>query len=86
MCRLPCFSLAVQDLGGCGVKNPVVHRLAHLPRVFTLQLAWRSNREEPASIAATLRTLDEQVGRVAGGACTCVSACCLACTRTPMPC
>ncbi len=31
------------------------------PRVFTLQLAWESQREEPGNIAATLAALSERV-------------------------
>ncbi|PSC67694.1 Inactive ubiquitin carboxyl-terminal hydrolase 54 isoform A [Micractinium conductrix] len=50
-----------EDNAGCGTKNSVVYSLGRLPRVFTLQLGWASQREEPAAIAATLRAVDEQV-------------------------
>ncbi len=47
--------------GGCNTRNPVVHVLERAPRVFTLQLAWESQREEAGDIAATLAAVDEQV-------------------------
>jgi hypothetical protein len=50
------------DAGGCGVWNPVSHTLRGLPpRVFTLQLAWESQAEEPEAIAGTMRAVRERV-------------------------
>ena len=57
----PTCTALPQDLGGCGVRNSVTYRLARLPRVFTLQLAWESNQEGPDKIAATLAAVDETV-------------------------
>ncbi len=51
----------LQDVGGCGLKNSVRHKLLRPPRVFTLQLGWQSQQEEPHSIAATLAAVDEMV-------------------------
>lgn len=48
--------------GGCGARLPVVHALERAPRVFMLQLAWQSQREEAADIAATLSAVGETVG------------------------
>lgn len=53
--------LASQDVGGCGLKNSVRHTLLRPPRVFTLQLGWKSQREQPHNIAATLAVVDETV-------------------------
>ena len=50
------------DVGGCGAPNPVNHFLDRAPRVFTLQLAWESQQEEPADISATLAAVDAEVG------------------------
>ncbi|KAL4450736.1 hypothetical protein ABPG77_001092 [Micractinium sp. CCAP 211/92] len=50
-----------RDLGGCGAKNCVSCSLTSAPRVFTVQLAWESHREEAHSVAATLANIDEQV-------------------------
>ena len=55
-------SLPDAHAGGCDARNPVVHVLGRPPRVFTLQLAWESHREEPGDIAATLAAVDERVG------------------------
>lgn len=57
-CPLACL----QDMGGCNTKNSVRYTLRALPHVFTLQLGWLSQREQPENIAATLRSIDEQVG------------------------
>ncbi|KAL4433821.1 hypothetical protein ABPG75_000262 [Micractinium tetrahymenae] len=46
------------DLGGCGSKQPVVHRLVHAPHVFSLQLTWPSHDEAPEDIGSTLRALE----------------------------
>jgi hypothetical protein len=54
------------DAGGCGAWNATTHILDRAPRVFTLQLAWESQREEGADIAATLAGVQEQVGEGAG--------------------
>ncbi len=50
-----------EDLGGCGELNPTTYFLDSTPRVFTLQLAWESQREEAGVIAATLAGVQEQV-------------------------
>lgn len=50
-----------QAVGGCGMKNSVVHTLNSLPLVFTLQLGWGSNHEQPHNIAATLAAVDDTV-------------------------
>ena len=47
---------------GCGALNPITHFLDHAPRVFTLQLAWEGQREEPGNIEATLAGIEERVG------------------------
>ena len=36
----------------------MAHQLLRAPAVFSLQLSWTSNWEEPAAIAAALRALD----------------------------
>ena len=46
--------------------NPVVTQLQAAPRVFSLQIAWQTNNETPADIAATLSAVDEEVGGLAG--------------------
>ena len=61
----------LQHVGGCGMKNSVVHTLDSLPLVFTLQLGWSSHREEPHSIAGTLANIDETVRAGRGGAGCC---------------
>lgn len=43
------------------MRLPAVHVLERLPRMFALQLAWESLKEEPADIAATLAAIGEQV-------------------------
>jgi hypothetical protein len=49
--------------GGCGAKLAAIHHLERAPpRVFTLQLAWESQQESPAHIAATLAAVTERVG------------------------
>ena len=48
--------------GGCGALSPITHTLDRAPRVFTLQLAWESQQQEPVDIAATLAGVQEQVG------------------------
>ena len=68
-CLLPmpnccaCCSHSPQDVGGCGLKNTMVHALARLPRVFTLQVSWASHSETQPDIAATLAAMDDQVRR-----------------------
>jgi hypothetical protein len=42
--------------------NPVATQLQAAPRVFSLQIAWQTNHETPADIAATLSAVDEEVG------------------------
>jgi hypothetical protein len=42
--------------------NPVATQLQAAPRVFSLQIAWQTNHEAPADIAATLSAVDEEVG------------------------
>ena len=59
--------LEAAGVGGCGALNSVSYGLACPPRVFTVQLAWESHSEQPASIAATLAAIDEQVGSASGG-------------------
>ena len=54
---LPCWRPA----GGCDRPCAVAHQLLRAPAVFSLQLSWRSAREEPEAIAAALRALDERV-------------------------
>ena len=44
-----------KDVQGCGKQQPVQLTLHRPPRVFTVQLAWESNREEPADIRATMQ-------------------------------
>ena len=57
-------SVLLQCAGGCNAALPVVHALLEpAPRVFTLQLAWESQHEEPAGIAAALAAVDEWVSR-----------------------
>ena len=38
-----------------------MHVLERVPRVFTLQLAWESQREELGDIASTLAAVSERV-------------------------
>lgn len=52
----------LQAVGGCGMKNSVVHALNSLPLVFTMQVGWSSYHEQPQSIAATLAAIDDKVG------------------------
>ena len=52
-----------QAVGGCGVRNSVVHALAGLPAVFTLQLRWPSRHEAADAVAGALAALDDKVGR-----------------------
>jgi hypothetical protein len=48
--------------GGCGTMHPVRQVLeGGLPRVFTVQLVWESQREDPATIGCTLRAVGEEV-------------------------
>ena len=60
--------------------NPVATQLQAAPRVFSLQIAWQTNHETPADIAATLAALDEEVGGgegQQGKGCQCCLAPCL---------
>ena len=51
------------DAGGCDAPSSVQHflrlRAARPPAVFTLQLAWESQRENPEDIRDTLATISE---------------------------
>lgn len=60
---LPLPSSYAQTVGGCGMKNSVVHTLNSLPLVFTLQVGWSSHHEQPHSVAATLAAVDDTVSR-----------------------
>jgi hypothetical protein len=70
--RVPPYRLASLDFqhvpvaGGCNARLPAVHALdpERVPRIFTLQLAWESQREEPRDIAATLDAIGEVVSWV----------------------
>jgi hypothetical protein len=67
------------DVGGCGAWNPVSHFLDRAPRVFTLQLAWESQREESADIAATLAAVEDSVSASFSMIRLCSPALCLLC-------
>ena len=49
------------DVGGCNRLYGVTHVLEAAPQVFTLQLAWESQQEAGADVAATLAAVDEVV-------------------------
>lgn len=57
----------VRRAGGCGALYPVSLSLeGGPPRVFTLQLAWESHSQEPATIGATMQAVGEQVRALQG--------------------
>ena len=48
------------DVGGCGQLNSIQHLLEGAPpNVFTVQLAWESQRESSDNIRATLSAIQE---------------------------
>ncbi|PRW56655.1 ankyrin repeat [Chlorella sorokiniana] len=49
------------DKGGCNKTWPVTVQLEAAPRVFSLQIAWESNRASPAEVGGTLAALDETI-------------------------
>ena len=55
------------DVGGCNRRAPVTLALERAPRVFTLQLAWESNREEPRDIRATMQQVHAEVSEGSRG-------------------
>ena len=61
----------VSCTGGCNARLPPVHALdpSRAPRIFSLQLAWESQREEAIDIAATLYAVTEVVSCRSCGAC-----------------
>ena len=65
-----CLPACPLPAGGCGKKHPVTVSLdvdEAPPGIFTLQLTWESDREEPADIGATLSAVGEEVGWAAWG-------------------
>lgn len=63
MASFPLCIASVPTPGGCGACNPVVHVLEGAPKVFSVQMAWESQHEEPSNIAATLAAVGEWVRR-----------------------
>ena len=64
----PQLSVSESMTGGCGRLNHTQHFMEGAPpAVFTLQLAWESQREDGATIADTLDALEETVDLGARG-------------------
>lgn len=52
------------DVGGCGRRSSILHFLQGTPpRVFTMQLAWESQRESGEAISDTLSAIQEVAGQ-----------------------
>ncbi len=65
---MPAPSMSALRTGGCGRLNHTQHFMEGAPpAVFTLQLAWESQREDGATIADTLDALEETVDLGAHG-------------------